>query len=87
MKSLANPMIMLNVASIMRDADTQNFGYYNDIITGLIEDIKVFHKPEYKATLKSLTLDNEVVLNSSPCCVINPGHDIECSWFLLEEGV
>ena len=88
MKALANPMIMLNVASIMRDADSENFGYYNDIITGLIEDIKVFHKPEYKATFESVDAEtNEVVLNSSPCRVINPGHDIECSWFLLEEGI
>ena len=87
MKTLANPMIMLNVASIMRDADSENFTYYNDIITGLIEDIKVFHKPEYKAMFENITAENEVVLNSSPCRVINPGHDIECSWFLLEEGI
>ena len=87
MKSLANPMIMLNVTSIMRDADSESFDYYNDIITGLIEDIKVFHKPEYKATFEYITMGNEVILNSSPCRVINPGHDIECSWFLLEEGI
>lgn len=87
MKTLANPMIMLNVASIMREADSENFIYYNDIITNLIEDIKAFHKPEYKAMFESITADNEVVLNSSPCRVINPGHDIECSWFLLEEGI
>ena len=87
LKSLANPMIMLNVASIMRDADGENFVYYNEIITALIEDIKCFHKAEYKATFETLTVDNEVVLTSSPCRVINPGHDIECSWFLLEEGV
>lgn len=87
LKSLANPMIMLNVASIMRDADGERFDYYNDIITGLIEDIKVFHKPEYKATFENITMGNEVILNSSPCRVINPGHDIECSWFLLEEGI
>ena len=87
MKTLANPMIMLNVTSIMRDADTEKFDYYNDIVTSLIEDIKVFHKSEYKAMFENITMDNEVVLNSSPCRVINPGHDIECSWFLLEEGI
>ena len=31
--------------------------------------------------------DNSVILNSSPCRVINPGHDIECAWFLLEEAI
>ena len=46
-KSLANPMIMLNVASIMRDADNDNFEKYDVIITKLIEDIKCFHKSEF----------------------------------------
>ena len=27
-----------------------------------------------------------MILNSAPCRVINPGHDIECAWFLLEEA-
>ncbi len=87
-KTLANPMILLNVASVLRDADGENFNYYNSIITDLIEDIKVFYKPEYHATFENLNAsDNSVILNSSPCRVINPGHDIECSWFLLEEGM
>ena len=87
-KTLANPMILLNVASIMRDADNGNYGYYDGIITGLIEDIKCFHKAEYKATFENIDAEtNGVILNSAPCRVINPGHDIECSWFLLEEGL
>ncbi len=86
-KSLANPMILLNVASIMRDADKERYTHYDDIITGLIEDIKCFYKPEYKATFENVrTEDNGVILDSSHCRVINPGHDIECAWFLLEEG-
>ena len=87
-KTLANPMILLNVASIMRGADNGNYGYYDEIITGLIEDIKCFHKAEYKATFENIGAEtNGVILNSAPCRVINPGHDIECSWFLLEEGL
>ena len=87
MKTLAGPMIMLNVTSVLRDADGENFADYNEIITGLIQDIQAFHKPEYKAMFENITQENEVVLNSSPCRVINPGHDIECAWFLLEEGI
>ena len=87
-KTLANPMILLNVTAIMRDADKGTFEYYNDIITGLIADIKCFYKPEYKAMFENVeATTNEVILNSSPCRVINPGHDIECAWFLLEEGL
>lgn len=42
-KTLANPMIMLNVTSIMRDADPSNTRLYDDIITGLIADIQCFY--------------------------------------------
>ena len=87
MKGLANPMIMLNVASVIRDADKENYAYYTAIMKELIADIKCFYKEEYRATFESLTVDNEVVLDSAPCRVINPGHDIECSWFLLEEAI
>lgn len=87
-KTLANPMILLNVASIMRDADPENSQEYNTIISRLIEDIKCFYKPEYSSMFENINADdNGVVLNSAPCRVINPGHDIECSWFLLKEGI
>ena len=87
MKALAAPMILLNVASIMRDADKDNFDYYDEIITEFISEIKSFRIDEYKAMFENLTLDGKPVLESSPCRVINPGHDIECSWFLLEEAI
>jgi N-acylglucosamine 2-epimerase len=87
-KGLANPMILLNVASIMREADESNETKYNSIITELIEDIKAFYKPEYNALFENVSVeDNSVILDSAPCRIINPGHDIECSWFLLEEAV
>lgn len=86
-KSLAEPMILLNVASIMRQADPENHNEYNDIITDLIADIRCFYKPEYRATFECVdAATNEVILSSAPCRVINPGHDIECAWFLLEEA-
>lgn len=87
-KTLANPMILLNVASIMRDADEDRYAYYDEIITDLISDIRSFYKPEYKAMFENINAeDNNVILNSAPCRVINPGHDIECAWFLLEEAI
>lgn len=87
LKTLANPMIMLNVTAVMRDADKADKARYDEIITGLIADIKCFHSDEYGAMLENVTLDNKIVLESAPCRVVNPGHDIECSWFLLEEGL
>ena len=86
-KPLANPMILLNVAAVMRQADPEQFGYYDGLMTQFIEAIKCFYKPEYRATFECIdTTDNSVILSSAPCRVINPGHDIECAWFLLEEA-
>ena len=87
LKSLARPMIMLNVASIMRAADPANTDRYNKIIDGLIEDIKAFHKTEMKCTLEVITDKNEYFGEASEGRVVNPGHDIECAWFLLDEAI
>ena len=87
LKALAQPMIMLNVSSIMRKADKKNAARYTEIITGLIEDIKVFYKPELKALLECVTDEGEYLAEASEGRVVNPGHDIEASWFLLEEGI
>ncbi len=87
LKSLARPMIMLNVASIMRKADNQNTQKYHDFISGLIKDIKQFHKPEMHCLLEVVTEDGEFLSEASEGRIVNPGHDIECAWFLLEEGV
>ena len=88
MKTLAEPMILFNVASVLRNADTENFEYYTEQMALLAKEIKNFYKPEFHATFENIsTEDNGVLLSSSPCRVINPGHDIECAWFLLEEGV
>ncbi len=87
LKSLARPMIMLNVASIMRAADKGNEEKYNKIIDGLIVDIKEFYKPEMKCMLEAVTDKGEYLSEASEGRVVNPGHDIECAWFLLEEGI
>lgn len=87
LKSLADPMILLNVMSIMRAHDAERYDYYDRIMTELIEDVKCFHSDEYGAMFENVTTDNKIVLDSAPCRVVNPGHDMECSWFLLEEGI
>ncbi|MBE5743055.1 MAG: N-acylglucosamine 2-epimerase [Clostridiales bacterium] len=87
LKGLSQPMIMLNVSSIMRMADKQNEAKYTEIITGLINDIKCFYKPELSAMLESVTKDNEYFSSASEGRVVNPGHCIEASWFLLEEAL
>ncbi len=85
--SLAEPMILLNMTSIMREADIDNAAHYNTIVDGLIADIRRFHSDKYGATLESIGTDGSFLLESQSCRVVNPGHDIEMSWFLLEEAI
>ena len=86
-KSLACPMIILNVTAIMRDADKEREAYYTDVITGLINDIKSFHNEEFGAMFECIGTDGSFMLDSATTRVINPGHDMECSWFILMEGL
>ena len=87
LKSLARPMILLNVASILRSADAANSDKYNKIIDGLVLDIKEFYRPDMKCMLEAVTENGEYLGESGEGRIVNPGHDIECAWFLLEEGI
>ena len=86
LKSLARPMILLNVTSVMRRADPENAERYDRIIDGLIEDIRLFHRPELHCMLEAVTEDGAYLSEAAEGRIVNPGHDIECAWFLLEEA-
>ena len=50
-----------------------------------METIFQYHyKPELKCTLESVAPDGTPRLDVTEGRVVNPGHDIECSWFLME---
>lgn len=86
-KAFAEPMILLNVTGILRAADTDREHYYNENADRLFEDIRAFHSDEYHGTLEQISTDNRIILEAATCRVCNPGHDMECAWFLLEEGI
>jgi N-acylglucosamine 2-epimerase len=44
-----------------------------------------FLKPEFEALMESVGLNGEV-LDHIDARTLNPGHAIECAWFLMEEG-
>ncbi len=85
MKSLAEPMILLNVCSVVNSAEHST--EYDEIAKLLVEDVRNFYKPELNALLESVSVDDQYVSESSAARIVNPGHDIECSWFLLDEAV
>ena len=52
-----------------------------------VHDIFAYHhKPEMKCTLESVGVNGEFQGDFTAGRVVNPGHDIECSWFLMEEA-
>ena len=77
-------MILINTASRIRAAisdpilDTQ----INDSLAALR---KYFIHPEFKALLETVGKDGEFI-DTCNGRVINPGHCIETSWFILEEA-
>ena len=86
-RSLACPMILLNVTHIMREVDLQNKEKYDANAKQLLEEIeKYFYKPDLHIMLESVGQNGEIISESAPCRVVNPGHDIECSWFILDEA-
>jgi len=85
-KAMGPSMILLNVAFIMRDIDKENTSRYSKIISECVDEIKLHYIPEYHCMLENITMDNKPFLDSAPERIINPGHDLECSFFLAQEA-
>lgn len=86
-RALADPMIFLNTTAIMRRVDKENEELYNKYSAECVHDIITYHhKPELKCTLETVGMNGEFMSDFTAGRVVNPGHDIECSWFLMEEA-
>lgn len=86
-RALADPMIYLNTTAVMRRVDPENEELYNKNSRECIETIlKYHHKPELKCTLENVGPNGEFRDTVTEGRIVNPGHDIECSWFLMEEA-
>ncbi len=86
-RALADPMIFLNTTAIMRRVDKENGEFYNRYSAECVHDIITYHhKPELKCTLETVGMKGEFMSDFTAGRVVNPGHDIECSWFLMEEA-
>ncbi len=87
MKALNLPMILLNVTSVLRDADLKKTAYYDKIAKSLVDDIKAFNVKDTGFMLEGLGVNGEYFKESAGARVVNPGHSIELSWFLLDEAI
>lgn len=86
-RALADPMIFLNIISVLRRVDPEHREEYDKRSAECTQAIFKYHyHPELKCTLESVAPDGTPELWYTAGRVVNPGHDIECSWFLMEEA-
>ena len=83
--ALASPMILLITSQILREIDVEKTEYYNSIIDASIDEIKLHYHPEIKAVLENVNPDGSLAKGSRGR-LVNPGHSIEASWFLMNEA-
>lgn len=86
-RGLADPMIYLNLSAVMLEADPEQEALYQERSAICVHDIFAYHrKKELKCTLEMVGANGEFYRDVTAGRVVNPGHDIECSWFLMEEA-
>lgn len=84
-RALADPMIYLNISSVLRRCDPDHAAQYDERSEQCVSDILTYHyKPDMHCTLESVGMNGEFCGEYTAGRVVNPGHDIECSWFLME---
>jgi N-acylglucosamine 2-epimerase len=84
-RSFGIPMIYLNVTSVMLRVDPENAELYNQRADQCVDEIFRYHvKPDLKCILENVGVDGEARLYYTDGRVVNPGHDIEGVWFILE---
>ena len=86
-RALADPMIYLNLSAVMRRCDSANSALYDKRALECVDAIlRYHHKPELRCTLETVGENGEFLDRISAGREINPGHSIECAWFLMEEA-
>ena len=81
------PMIYLNVTSVMLRVDPENKALYEERAKGCVDDIFKYHvHPELHCVLENVGPNGEANLDYTDGRIVNPGHDIEGVWFLLEHA-
>ena len=87
-RALADPMIFLNTTAIMRKYDIELKEKYDKYSAECADNIVKYHfKKDLGCTLETVAPNGEPMLDFTAGRVVNPGHDIECSWFLAEEAL
>ena len=84
-RSLASPMILLNITGVMKRVDPARKALYDARAKECVHDILCYHvKPDLGVTLENVAPDGTPRLSVTEGRIVNPGHDIECAWFLMD---
>ena len=86
-RSFGIPMIILNVIGVLLRVDAANRDEYEERAAQCVEEIFRYHvHPELKCVLENVGPNGEARLDVTEGRIVNPGHDIEGVWFLLEHA-
>ena len=80
-------MIILNVTGVLLRVDGERKALYEERAKACVDEIFKYHvHPELKCVLENVDVDGSARLNYTEGRTVNPGHDIEGVWFLLEHA-
>lgn len=86
-RAFGTPMIILNVTGVLLRTDPERKALYEERAQQCVDDIFKYHvKPDLKCTLENVDVDGTPRLYYTEGRTVNPGHDIEGVWFLLEHA-
>lgn len=84
-RSFGYPMIYLNMTSILSRVDPEGKKLYDERAKACVDDIFKYHvKPDLNCLLENVGPNGEARLDITEGRIVNPGHDIEGVWFILE---
>ena len=84
-RSFGLPMICLNITNVLMRVDDTHMDLYQQRAEACIQDIFQYHfHPELGCTLENVGPNGEACLHYTEGRIVNPGHDIEAVWFILE---
>ena len=86
-RGLGIPMILLNVTGVLSRVDPERKALYEERATSCVGDILRYHvKPELGCVLENVGPEGQTRLDITEGRIVNPGHDIECAWFLMDRA-
>lgn len=87
MRGLCGELVLMLVTRTLRVHDPEKADYYKDLERTLIEHILNYqYNSKFGVLLENTGLDGSYMGDISEGRIINPGHCLECAWYLLREA-